>query len=136
MEKTAKNFAIWMAVHCENFYPFAHRISRFGSIEQTECDRVAQKEFRKKHESVFMQPSWNTNRYLDVIHKVGIDWDKCLAPVSLQQNLFVGTFADDEIIEVVRGELFLLDGSKIQYVAECKVDTNQFEVMQSFFKEQ
>lgn len=133
MEKTAKNFAIWMALNSENFYSFSSRPSFYGGPECTTRQKQQMKLFSEKTKINTYLGCVGQDKFLTAISKIGIDWDKSSTPESDSQHRFVGTFYDAEIIDYVSGTLVLLDGQEIDYHSECVIDMNQFDNFKKFF---
>lgn len=133
MKKNAKNFAIWTALN-NGITFFSSGTSFYGGPRQDNEQKLQKKQFIEKYK--ISKSTFYTDQH---IHKhimlIGIDWDRTEAPTSDTASRFQGTFCDAEVIDIVRGKLVLLDGQKIDYYAECKLNMDQFESMKEFFEQ-
>jgi hypothetical protein len=139
MIKNAKNFAIWTAINSEKCVFFSERFSYYGGVNMTEKQQKQYVDFCERY-SIEVDRSYRYSEYtnetiLKQIMSIGIDWDRSCEPSSNTHNCFNGTFADSTLVDTVVGELVLLDGQRIEFVAECTVDTAMFESIAKFFEE-
>lgn len=135
MEKNAKNFAIWTALHSEIYF-FTKEIGHFGELRFSREQADAAKSFAVQHEIPinrhYIMP---TDDIKAAILKVGIDWGHTEAPKSDSISEFNGTDNDPLYVDVVTGTLQLIDGTKIEYIAKCRLHYDQFEAFRKFFLE-
>lgn len=139
MIKNAKNFAIWTALNSEKCVFFAERFSDYGGVLMTEQQQKQYVDFCKQY-GIEVDRSYRHYEYTNVkilkqIMLIGIDWDYSVEPSSRERSQFNGTFAESTAVDIVVGELMMLDGRRINYVAECKIDTAMFDSIAKFFEE-
>ena len=135
MEKTAKNYAIWFALKSDIHF-FTNGPSYYGGIARSQNQIDAYTKFCLANG---MHPPRNVWVYgnktvLDAIYMIGIDWDKSSTPKSKRCSEFNGTDHDSTYTDVMTGELVLLDGTHIDYYADCSIDLEQVESVMSFFE--
>lgn len=139
MIKNAKNFAIWTAINSEKCVFFADSFSYYGGVSMTEHQQKQYVDFCKQYGIEvyrdYRYSEYTNENILKQIMLIGIDWDYSVEPSSSERNQFNGTFADSTTVDIVIGELMMLDGRRINYVAECKVDTSMFDSIAKFFEE-
>jgi hypothetical protein len=66
---------------------------------------------------------------LEVIKRVGINWDKTCAPDSDYTSTFQGTFCESARVEIITGTLVLNDGSRLYCTSDSIDVSNVFAVM-------
>lgn len=132
MEKNAKNFAIWTALHSSPTF-FTQSASFYGGADFSGANAQLRKAFCKKY---YIESTWDFEIDAQVLKQctvIGIDWEASSLPESDTASRFTDTFHDAETIDIVYGTLALVDGQRIDYFAECSLDMNQFDMMQKFF---
>lgn len=139
MIKNAKNFAIWTAINSEKCVFFANDYSYYGGVNMTSHQQKQYVDFCKRYrikvDNNYRYSEYSDANILKQIMSIGIDWERSCEPSSDKHDQFNGTFADSTAVDIVVGELCLLDGQRIDYVAQCKVDTTMFDSIAKFFEE-
>ena len=135
MEKTAKNYAIWFVLKSDiNF--FTNGPSYYGGVARSQNQFDAYTNFCLANGMHQPTPRnvlvYGKKTVLDAIYVIGIDWDKSSTPKSKRCSEFDGTDNDSTYIDVMTGELVLLDGTHIDYYADCSIDLEQVESVMSF----
>lgn len=139
MIKNAKNFAIWTAINSEKCVFFADSFSYYGRVNMTDHQQKQYVNFRRKYcievDRNYRYSEYTNTTILKQIMSIGIDWERSCEPSSDKHDQFNGTFAESTVVDIVVGELCLLDGQRIDYVAQCKVDTAMFDSIAKFCQE-
>ena len=69
------------------------------------------------------------DHHISEIHKIGVDWNKTVAPESDKLSSFNGTFAPSSMDEYLMGTLILSDGSTQEWYSDPVPMTNVFEAL-------
>ena len=134
MEKNAKNFAIWAALHSGSCIFFCDEPSFYGGADGFDKKKYLDfcvKYFIKSDTCYDYEPTTN-ECILKLILLIGIDYDKTEAFESEEVSIFADTFHDPEHEDIVKGTLVLKDGQRINMFARCKIDEEVFNKMQMF----
>lgn len=134
MEKSAKNFAIYVALHSGQAMFFCEEPSFYGCV----------KDFDKKQYRAFCDKYYiKTNPYFEYadstdeevlkqILQIGVDFDQTEEFTSDSVALFTDTFHDPEYEDIMKGTLVLKDGQRIMMFARCNIDDRTFKLMEKF----
>lgn len=134
MEKNAKNFAIWAALHSGSCVFFCDEPSFYGGVnhfDEKQYLHFCEKYFIKPNDIFYYSP-YTEESILKQILLIGIDYDQTEAFESEEVSIFTDTFHDPEHEDIVKGTLVLKDGQRINMFARCKIDEEVFQKMQMF----
>lgn len=132
MEKNPKNFAIWTALNSSPTF-FTPSVAFYGGGAFSVAASQLRKAFCEKYYIKTGVFDGTDAQILKQCMVIGIEWEASSLPESDTASRFTSTFHDAEMIDIVYGTLALVDGQRIDYVAECLLDMNQFGMMQKFF---